>query len=58
MSKAMLDLIEGTRRLAEEREVRVKARIEKERAERQTGPTITEEIEAETEETKLEGEDK
>ncbi|MGG1630073.1 hypothetical protein [Rossellomorea sp. NRS-1567] len=58
MSKAMLDIIEGTKRLAEEREIREKARIQKERTERQTGPTVTEEIEADTEEqTKLEGED-
>lgn len=56
MSKAMLDIIEGTKRLAEEREIRERARIEKERAERQTGPTVTEEPEAE-EQTKLEGED-
>lgn len=58
MSKALLDIIEGTRLLAEEREVRERARIEKEIAERQTGPTVAEEPEAEAEEqTKLEGED-
>jgi hypothetical protein len=47
---AILDIIAGTKILAEEREEREKARIETERAERQT--------EAETEEQpKLEGED-
>jgi hypothetical protein len=51
---AILDIVEGTKRLAEEREIREKARIDKERAERQTGPTVTEEPE---EQTKLEGED-
>ncbi|WP_187443659.1 hypothetical protein [Rossellomorea aquimaris] len=54
---AILDIVEGTKRLAEEREVRESARIEKERAERQTGPTVTNEVKAETEEIKLEGED-